>query len=212
MSTPVKSRREAEEALRMEHILSVSERLFSEKGLYDTSVADIAKEAEFGVGTLYKYFKDKNTLIQSLLRSRLDAHFDEMEKIMDGPGSPPEVIERLIRGYLSSVERRCAFFVMYFTHFHPGTIDGCCGYRESLDHSFVQRRKQGMLEKMSRVFQAGIDTGRFSPLGSQYLTAALFGMFLSFTFCGHGNLLAEWDTEGMKNAIKKILFDRVLLK
>ncbi len=208
----IKSRREIEEQLRREHILSVSEELFAKRGLHDTSVADIAREAEFGVGTIYKYFKDKNTLIQSLLESRLDAHFDEMDAILEGSGPPAEIIERLIEGYLSSVKKRRLFFIMYFTHFHPGTCSGFCGYRESLDHSLLQRRKARMLDKMTRTFQWGIDSGCFSPVEGHYLTAALFGMFISFSFMGHGNLSSEWDTEEMKNAMKKILFDRVLLK
>ena len=212
MNLAAKSRKETEEELRREHILSVSERLFSEKGLHDTSVSDIAREAEFGVGTLYKYFKDKNTLIQSLLESRLNAHFDEMEDILEGDGSPFEVLERLIDGYFTSVETRRLFFIMYFTHFHPGTIDGFSGYRESLDHTFLQRRKKEMLDGMTRVFQWGIDSGVFAPVEAQYLTAAMFGMFISFTFMGHGNISAKWDTEEMKTEMKKILFNRVLLK
>jgi AcrR family transcriptional regulator len=212
MNVPAKSRREVEEAARREHILSVSERLFAERGLLDTSVADIARKAEFGVGTLYKYFKDKNTLIQSLLESRLDAHFNEMDCILAGQGTPREIIEALIDGYFSSVQKRRPFFIIYFTHFHPGTVEGYSGYSESLDHSFLQRRKVRMLEKMTQVFQTGIEQGSFPPIDSRYLTTALFGMLISFTFSGKGNLSSDWDTEEMKSALGKIFFDRVLLK
>jgi AcrR family transcriptional regulator len=212
MNVSAKSRREVEEAARREHILSVSEQLFAERGLLDTSVADIAREAEFGVGTLYKYFKDKNTLIQSLLESRLGAHFNEMDSILAGQGTPREIIEALIDGYFSSVQKRRAFFVIYFTHFHPGTVEGYSGYSESLDHSFFLRRKIRMLDKMTELFQAGIDMGCFLPIDSRYLTTALFGMFIAFTFTGKGNLSSDWDTEEMKSAFKKIFFGRVLLK
>ena len=53
MAQPLRTRKEIEEEARRQHILITAERLFAERGLIDTSVADIAKEAEFGIGTLY---------------------------------------------------------------------------------------------------------------------------------------------------------------
>ena len=205
-----KSRRENEEETRKEHILTAAERLFAQSGLHDTSVADIAREAEFGVGTLYKYFKDKNTLIQSLLDDRMAAHFDEIDETLAKEGSPVEVIDSLIECYLNSVQKRRLFFNIYFTHFHPGTVEGYCGYSGSLDHSYVQERKKKMLEKMSEVFRNGAEAGVFADIDSQYLTAALFGMFISFTFLQDGNSSANWDTEEMKQAMKRILFEQIV--
>lgn len=43
-------------------ILKAAERLFGEKGYYNTSINDIAVKAEVAPGTLYIYFKDKYTL------------------------------------------------------------------------------------------------------------------------------------------------------
>ncbi len=43
-------------------ILKAAERLFGEKGYYNTSINDIAVKAKVAPGTLYIYFKDKYTL------------------------------------------------------------------------------------------------------------------------------------------------------
>ncbi len=206
-----KSRKELEEETRREHILSAAERLFARSGLHETSVADIAKEAEFGVGTLYKYFKDKNTLIQLLLDARMGEHFDEMDEILAREGEPVEIIDALIEGYLSSAKRLRLFFHIYFTHFHPAAVEGHCGYSGALDHSVLQERKKRMMEGMTGVFQRGIEAGVFADVDSRYLTAALFGMFLSFTFLQQGNSSEERDTEEMKHAMRKILFDPVVV-
>ena len=210
MNQVLKSRRELEEDTRREHILSTAERLFAKQGLHDTSMADIAKESEFGVGTIYKYFKDKNTLIQSLLDNRLEAHFDEIEAALDSKDSPAEIIERIIDCHLESVERRRQFFRIYFTHFHPGTIQGYRGYSGALDHAFVQRRQEQMLRGINAVFARGIESEHFVKIDSRYLTAALFGMFISFSFLDEDNTAETWDLEEKKSALKNILFDRTL--
>ena len=48
-------------------IMKSAERLFGEKGYYDTSINDIAMKAKVAPGTIYIYFKDKFTLYCYLL-------------------------------------------------------------------------------------------------------------------------------------------------
>ena len=209
MSQALKSRREIEEDARKEHILSIAESLFAEHGLIDTSMADIAKDAEFGVGTIYKYFKDKNTLVQSLLESRLDAHFDEIDEALDSKGTPVELIERVIDAHLASVARRHLFFKIYYTHFHPGTLDGYSGYTDALDHTFMHNRKKKMLKSIRAVFHKGAATGLFIGLNPSFLTAALFGMLISFCFLDEHTAEGDRDLAAKQAALKKILFDAV---
>ena len=38
-------------------ILLAAEKLFAAKGFFPTTMSEIAQEAQFGTGTLYKYFK-----------------------------------------------------------------------------------------------------------------------------------------------------------
>ena len=50
------SRKERETDQRRREILGVAERLFSHKGFFKTSIAEIAHDAEFSVGSLYQLF------------------------------------------------------------------------------------------------------------------------------------------------------------
>ena len=59
MEIAVKSRKEQEDDNRRLYILKTAEKLFAQNGFHETSVSDIARESELGIGTLYKYFKDK---------------------------------------------------------------------------------------------------------------------------------------------------------
>ena len=134
-----------------------------------------------------------------------------MESVLNTDGTPAEIIDELIECQLDSLAKRRLFFTIYFTHFHPGTFDGYAGYTGALDHALMQEKKKNMLDAMDRVFTRGTALGQFAPIQSRYLTAALFGMFISFSFIDGRNTSLDWDVEEMKIAIKQILFEPVLI-
>ena len=51
---------------RKEQILEAAATVFSQFGLYQARMEDIAAEAGLSKGTIYLYFKDKDPLIQAL--------------------------------------------------------------------------------------------------------------------------------------------------
>ena len=51
----------------LEKICRAAERLFSEKGYYNTSITDITTEATVAPGTFYIYFSDKKSVFRYLL-------------------------------------------------------------------------------------------------------------------------------------------------
>lgn len=56
------TRKEKEIQLRRQYILNVAQSLFEQYGYENTSMDEVAKEAEFSKTTLYKYFKSKDEL------------------------------------------------------------------------------------------------------------------------------------------------------
>jgi len=56
------SRKQRETDLRKQDILKAAEKLFLANGYEDTTMSQIANEAEFSKGTLYNYFKSKDDL------------------------------------------------------------------------------------------------------------------------------------------------------
>lgn len=55
--------------LMADKILDTSLKLFCEKGYYNTTTNEIAKEAGISIGSLYSYFKDKDTIFFEILES-----------------------------------------------------------------------------------------------------------------------------------------------
>ena len=61
------SRRERERQRHRKEILSSAERVFVREGLKQASMEEIAREAEFSVGTLYNFFQNKNDLFKNII-------------------------------------------------------------------------------------------------------------------------------------------------
>jgi TetR/AcrR family transcriptional regulator len=86
------SRREREQLQHKQLIVDVAMRLFSVRGFHTVSMQEIAAEAEFAIGTLYKFFPSKEALYEEIMAQSgrrileilgpiLDAEMDEREKL-----------------------------------------------------------------------------------------------------------------------------------
>lgn len=65
------SRKERDRQLRRADILTAAEHLFALKGYHKATIRDIAHEAQYAVGTVYLYFKDKDTIYFALFEEKL---------------------------------------------------------------------------------------------------------------------------------------------
>jgi AcrR family transcriptional regulator len=69
--TARKKRTEQITAARRKQILEAALAVFSQKGFGEATIADIASEANTGIGTIYNYFRDKRDLLISLVAETL---------------------------------------------------------------------------------------------------------------------------------------------
>lgn len=74
-------------------ILAAALELFAENGFHGSPTSMIAEKAGVGVGTIYRYFKDKDELIQELHR---ELHAAAVARICDGYNEEHPVRERFI--------------------------------------------------------------------------------------------------------------------
>jgi AcrR family transcriptional regulator len=77
-----------------ERLLVAAGRVFEEKGL-EASVADVAREAGVGMGTLYRRFPSKEALIEALVTEVLEATIAMAEDAATMPGGTG--LERFLR-------------------------------------------------------------------------------------------------------------------
>ncbi|TNE45798.1 MAG: TetR/AcrR family transcriptional regulator [Deltaproteobacteria bacterium] len=71
---------------RCDLLLDAAEKLFQHYGTQKTTVADIAREAEVGVGTVYLEFSSKNAIIEALSERRHRNVLNSMKKAGEKKG------------------------------------------------------------------------------------------------------------------------------
>ena len=63
-------RREREKLRQRQEMLAAALDLFSEKGYHNVSMHEVAEKAEFAIGTLYKFFRNKEDLYKALIMEK----------------------------------------------------------------------------------------------------------------------------------------------
>tara|TARA_A100000171_G_C2138255_1_gene152246 strand:+ start:3701 stop:4282 length:582 start_codon:yes stop_codon:yes gene_type:complete len=77
--------------------------LFSRKGYTATTMADIARQAEMNVGTLYVYFDSKMALLYVIYRPWLEHQLNELADSVRKLRSPATKLQRLFTGLWSDI-------------------------------------------------------------------------------------------------------------
>ena len=93
--------REAKSAARREAILAAALDEFSARGFEGARLDDVAKRAGIAKGTIYLYFRDKETLFQELLRAMLTPLVAQIEAL----GQADIPAEQLARGFVDMFVR-----------------------------------------------------------------------------------------------------------
>jgi AcrR family transcriptional regulator len=105
----VKERKERERHRRSNDILEAARRMFEAKGFLNTTLQDVAKEAEISVGLIYRYFQSKEDIFASLAlkgAEQFDRQIGEiLERAAAGRKAPPAA------GVLGEIAQ--AFFAFY---------------------------------------------------------------------------------------------------
>jgi AcrR family transcriptional regulator len=168
------SRRERLNLQQRDEILETALRLFSEESYSNVSMQDIAKEAEFGMGTLYKFFNSKEDLYKALIVQMAQNWHYKVLHAVENERDPVKAIERCI-----SVHRELFFenqpFVRLFynsAHIHVGPVS-----EPALNHY-----RNEYLKKLVSIFERGIKAKIFRDGDPYHMALALYGLILTFLF------------------------------
>ncbi|WP_321416458.1 TetR/AcrR family transcriptional regulator [uncultured Methanomethylovorans sp.] len=114
----IADRRGREKEQRRNTIIDAAEKLFFSRGFDNVSMEDIAKEVELGKGTLYLYFKSKDSLFFAIIFRRwMDLGESITEKVSHGK-TGLEKVQIMIRS-LIEYARENADYTDMFTTFWP---------------------------------------------------------------------------------------------
>lgn len=135
--------------VKVDNIKKTAFRLFKLKGLNNVTMGEIASEAKVSKVTLYKYFKDKQFLYETLVRDIYNQERDLMREIEASKGNFHEkmnaIIELRVNKYFEALQR---FFSDYFVRtkeldeFMAEFIRDINGIRQNI---YTQGRDEGLL-------------------------------------------------------------------
>lgn len=86
-------------------IIEAAIAVFAGKGFFNSTVADVAREADVADGTIYLYFKNKDDLLISIFEYSMDLFIQAAEGELKNSNDPKEKLKRFISLHLKLVQK-----------------------------------------------------------------------------------------------------------
>lgn len=148
-----KSPQEAARTAFRDEVRLAAERVFATKGFGATKMADIAAEAQVGVGTLYNYFANKQEIFEAIFLSRAEQFQTTLDNATAGL-LPLEQVSTLIRASMLQVEEHGALFSMFFERGGIGELD-----IERLGGKVIEELYQSFLRRLEDAIGGAVKDG-----------------------------------------------------
>ena len=102
-------------------ILEAAVKVFARQGFYQSTVAQIAKEAGVADGTIYLYFKNKDDILVQFFNYRTKQVFESFREEVDRADTSLDKLRRLIRCHLAEFQRDRDGAVVYQVETHQNS-------------------------------------------------------------------------------------------
>jgi len=155
-------------------ILAAGERVFASKGFHLATIEEIAREAEFSVGTIYNFFSSKDMLYEEVVRFIVESCHNDFTRLVLPKKDPLTAINVLIDVRVQQYEQHQGLFHVVLEslptgHFNPANVlpEDCLRYHEnyfeSLCDIFARGRAQGLFSdeaplSLALIFEGVINT------------------------------------------------------
>lgn len=162
-------RKERERLRQRQEILHASLTLFAEKGYHSVSMQEIAEKSEFSIGSIYKFFENKEDLYKAMILSYCD-EFETLllEVLRETPGDEMDKL----RAYVSLKGKIFQKNLPFIRTFLAESKGAGFTMRAQLRAEMGQRYMT-FLETLSEVFESGIRNKRFAPISAPYHLALI---------------------------------------
>ena len=162
-------RREREKLRQRQEMLAAALDLFSEKGYHNVSMHQVAERAEFAIGTLYKFFQNKEDLYKALVLEQCDRFHDAIVRAIEKADDEVEKLRDYVRAKGEIFRSNLPFIRVYLAESRGASFNIKAGLDEE-----VRRGYYDLLERLASIFESGIKSERVKSIaGPYYLAVAL---------------------------------------
>jgi TetR/AcrR family fatty acid metabolism transcriptional regulator len=102
-------------------ILEAAVKVFARQGFYQSTIAQIAKEAGVADGTIYLYFKNKDDILVQFFSYRTKQVFESFRDEVDRAETSADKLRNLIRRHLAEFQRDRDGAVVYQVETHQSS-------------------------------------------------------------------------------------------
>jgi len=159
-------RREREKLRQRQEMLATALDLFSQKGYHNVSMHEIAEQAEFAMGTIYKFFQNKEDLYKTLVLERSDDFEDALTRAMEQSDDDVEKLRNYVRTRGELFRSNLPFIRVFLAESKGASFTIKAGLDEEL-----RKRYYNFLERLASVFDRGIKNKRFKKIAKPYYLA-----------------------------------------
>jgi len=159
-------RREKRKAGQRQEMLETALALFSEKGYHNVSMHEIADHAEFAIGTLYKFFKNKEDLYKDLVLEQCETYHDALVRAIETPGDEIERLRNFVRTKGELFRGNLPFIRLYLAESRGASYNIKAGVDEK-----VRKGYRDSLQRLASIIETGMKNGRFHRIASPYYLA-----------------------------------------
>ncbi|MEN6319859.1 MAG: TetR/AcrR family transcriptional regulator [Syntrophaceae bacterium] len=189
-------RKEMELQLRRGEILSQAEKIFSAKGFYNTTMAEIADASGFAIGSLYQYFEGKENLYTVMVSEKLDRMYKEIRDSVNRVDDIRDKIEMLVRAHFCFVENNVDFCNLFIRGEGASLTKGEMILRDKMIAYYLNH--VGYVEYIMRW---GIETNSLKKMEPRMMAYVLLGIIRSFIF----NWMLDNKNNNLSNKVDCVL-------
>jgi AcrR family transcriptional regulator len=160
---------------RRKQIMDAALACFARKGYHNTTMDDIVAESGLSKGTLYWYFKSKDDLFFSLVKSFFLDMRQDFENILEQPTTSSGKLRAIAQGFVQFFQETESFFNVFFEFWMQSALNEELNQLSS--NILVQYR-----EVLAGIIAEGIRTGEFKAVDASQLALAVMAVYDGLAF------------------------------
>lgn len=110
--------------VKYQRILDAAISVFAEQGFFQSTIAQIAKEAGVADGTIYLYFKNKDDILVQFYQYKTRQIFERFREAVSKPATAEEKLRCLIRVHLQEFQKDRNMAIVYQAETHQNRTLG----------------------------------------------------------------------------------------
>lgn len=138
--------------------------LFAEKGYHGVSMHEIAEKAEFAIGTLYTFFRNKEDLYKALVLEQCDRCDSAIAQAFEGPEDEVEKLRRYIRIMGERFRGEDLPLIRLVLAERSGAS---FNVEAGLQHE-LRKRHRASLERLASIFECAMKKKRFTEIADPF--------------------------------------------